>query len=585
MSVGLQVAASAGLLLLGAGGWRLLGGRAEPEPVAGEGAAVLPAVSATLALVEQRASVPAREPVPASVPVNEHELAGRVSDPRDEPLAGAILYVSPDGPPPERFRYHPEWIANLRQRGLRFEFAEAEASGRFRAEFPDFQRVYVAVVDPKDPFLWADPLRGRWLDLPARGVALQVADAPTAEVTVTARVQESREPVLAFACGSRRTSDGLVLASVGAKAGRATCKLPFHPTWTPDEFDLSVEDPRLGRASTRVALAPGERREVELLFRSAVALTGQVVDPSGAPVEGALVCSGTDIRLRGDEPFKPFDPARVKDGARTDAGGWFALEANERHVTVWHAGWSPKTVKREEAARVRLEPRATLRGRLLAPDGAPMSGATLTLDREREGVTDELGRFVFEGVEAGVRGLWLPTRRLVSVVVPSGETVEVELGAEEPLDVTLEVRRGGEPCLDGFEGVGVGLDRTSEVFEFASEGGLLRVTTRLPGRYVLLSRSGALAVVDLAQTNASIELGTTPLSIHAPPGKRVYLVPAGASELVEVMAGRAASRTVAADGLLLYSGLPRGRYGVGIDRQGVQVEVEIADRPVEIRLR
>jgi RNA polymerase sigma-70 factor (ECF subfamily) len=120
MSVGLQVAASAGLLLLGAGGWRLLGGRAEPEPVAGEGAAVLPAVSTTLALVEQRASVPAREPVPASVPVNEHELAGRVSDPRDEPLAGAILYVSPDGPPPERFRYHPEWIANLRQRGLRF---------------------------------------------------------------------------------------------------------------------------------------------------------------------------------------------------------------------------------------------------------------------------------------------------------------------------------------------------------------------------------------------------------------------------------------------------------------------------------
>lgn len=296
------------------------------------------------------------------------------------------------------------------------------------------------------------------------------------------------------------------------------------------------------------------------------------------------MCSGTQIRLRGDEPFKPFDPERVQDGARTDAGGWFALAGSERYVTAWHATLSPKTVKREDAALVRLEPRSAIRGRLLERDGSAMRGALITLDRGREIVTDELGAFAFEGVEAGVRGLRLPSKRCVSVIVSPGETVEVELGAEERLDVTVEIQRGGRPCLEEIGGVGVGTDQFSELFEFGSEDGFLRIASVRPGHYVLLSSTGDLATVDLTFANATLELGTTPLTVHAPPGKRIYLVPAGSNELVELLAGRSAARTVGADGVVQYSGLLRGRYGLGIDRQGVQVELEITDAPVEIRL-
>jgi RNA polymerase sigma-70 factor (ECF subfamily) len=585
VAVGLQVAAGLGAMLLGVASLRLvLGPRDDPGRDPGSAAPAGAAPVASASAPSGEAAAPKRERVAASAPVQERLLSGSVADPRGRPLARTVLYVSPEAAPPARFRYHPEWIASLEQQGTRFEFLETDAEGRFRAAFADHPRVYVAVVEPRDPFLWADPLQGRWLDLPASDVALQVALAPTAEVAVLARVQGSGAQVAAFDCGAQRVSDALVLPGVQARAGRAVLTLPFHPTWSPDEFDLSAEAPELGRASARVRLAPGERREVELSFDAVLALTGRVVDPDGAPVADALVCSGTQIRLRGDEPFKPFEPARVEDGARTDASGWFALEASERYVTVWHPDWSPKTVARAKAALVPLEARAVVRGRLFGRDGRAVSGATLALDRRRETVTDELGRFVFEGVEAGVRGLRLPEKRWVALTVLPGETLEVELGAEERLEVVLEVRRGGEPWLAEIGGVGVGTERISEVVEFRSQDGRLQLSGLRPGRYVLLSGTGDLAVVDLARASAELELGTTPLTVHARPGTRVYLVPAGANELVELLAGRVASRTASAEGVVQYSGLPPGRYGVGIDRCGVALEVELADAPAEVRL-
>ncbi len=581
--VGLKAALAAGLLLFGAAGWRVLESSApaalEPGPV-GEGA------SETLASVtlQGETATLAREAVRAPAIDAERKLSGSVAGPRGRPLEGAIVYISPNGAPPEEFRYHPEWIAHLEQKGMRLEWTKTDDAGRFRAAFSDLERVYVAAVDANDPYLFADPVQGRWLDLPASDVLFQVAEAPTAEVRVRAVVQETGANVLDFACVVRRVSDGLVLPSVVAQAGFAACKLPFHPRWVPDEFDVSIEDEKLGRASTRVRLQAGERRGVELLFHASIGLEGQVVDPSGAPVAGALVFSGTQIRLRGDEPFKPFRPERVEDGARTDASGWFAIEAAERYVSVWHERWSPKTVKREEAALVRLEPRARIQGRLLERDGRAWAGVEVVLDRERKALTDEAGRFAFEDVEAGVRGLRLPSKRTMSITVSSGETVEVELGAEERLDVALELQRGGRPWLEGIGGVLVGVESAGELFEFETSDGVLRVHDASPGHYVLLSGSGVVASADLSRPHGVLELGTTPLTVRAGSGTRLYLVPAGANELVELMAGRVAARTVPAEGVLEYGGLPPGRYGVGIDRRGVQAEVEIADRPVEIAL-
>jgi len=213
-----------------------------------------------------------------------------------------------------------------------------------------------------------------------------------------------------------------------------------------------------------------------------------------------------------------------------------------------------------------------------------MVGAQVSLDRAREVVTDELGRFAFEGVEAGIRGLRLPPKRFVAVAVAPGETVELELGAEELLDIVLAARRDARPWLEEFHGVVVGTGKLADVLEFAAENGAVRLEQVRPGPHVFLSASGDVVVGDLSTSSATLELGTTPLTVHATPGTRVYIVPAGANDLVEVMAGRAASRTVSAEGVLEYAGLARGRYGIGIDRRGVQLEVELAEEAVEVEL-
>ena len=579
------VAAGIGALLLAAGGLAFVVRSRNETGVAEASVALVPTPSADpgSSPAQLASESPRPERAVTSPATDERVLSGRVADARGRPLAGAILYVSPDEPPPAKFHYHPEWVAYLEHEKKRVSFVETDHAGVFRATFADYSRVHAAVVEAKDPFLWADPQHGRWLDLPASDVVFRVKDAPTAEVSVTVRVEESGEPLLAFTCVPWRLGDRAVLAGVPAEAGRALCKLPFRPPVVPDEFQLSIADARHGRAFTQLRLEPGERRDVELVFPARVALSGQVVDPTGAPIEGALVCSGTDIRLRGDEPFKPYDPARVKDGVLTDAAGWFTLEGSARHVTVWHADWSPRTVKSSAAALVRLEPRSSLRGRLLASDGSPASGVVV-LDKKLGCPTDERGRFAFEKVEAGVRGLRLPDKRLVSVIVRPGETIELELGAENRLDVALELLRGGALCLDEIRGAGVGLDPVSEVFEFRAEGGAVPLSLALPGRYVLLSTRCAPVVADLTRASATVELGTTPLTVSATPGTRVYLVPAGASELVELMAGRVSSRTVDATGMLEVPGVAPGRYGVGIDREGVQVEIEVGTEPLEIRL-
>ncbi len=588
--VGVKLALAAGAVVLGAVGWRAVQSSTS-SPAQTEVAA---------AALEPPATARAQEPEPsgareavagehggvAPAAAEERALSGRVVDPRGLAPSGASVYVSSSGPPPEGFFDHPEWLAKLRSEGAHLEMLHADSAGGFQGEFEDLARVYVAVIEVSgagDAYLLPDPAQHRWVELPASDVVLRVADAPTAEVCVQARSGETGALLQEFTCGLRRTSDGRVLRAVEASAGRACALVPFDPRLgIPDEFDVVVETAPGGRAATRVSLSPGEHRELELELEARALIEGRVVDPDGGPVEGALVFSGTQIRMRGDEPYKPFLPERVQDGARTDASGFFAIAGTGRHVTVWHERWSPRTVKREEAALVELGARSSIRGRLLQPDGRPASGVAVALDRARKTTTDELGSFVFEEVEAGVRGLVLPEKRYVGLVVAPGETLEVELGNEEYQDLSLPVQRGGSPAHESFEGALIGMGPEIDFREFGAEGGTLRVEA-IPGRYLLLSRSGALAVVEVV-TGGIVELGTTPLTVRAEPGTRVYLVPSGANELLELMAGRVASRTAPAEGLVEYAGLPRGRYGIGIDREGVQTEVEIGDLPVEVVL-
>jgi hypothetical protein len=315
-------------------------------------------------------------------------------------------------------------------------------------------------------------------------------------------------------------------------------------------------------------------------------IKGRVKDAAGLPVEGALVYFGNQIRMRGDEPFKPFLESRIKDGVRTDFNGGFTIEGKEREVTVWHPEHSPVTVPVAEAGNIVLPQRGGIEGRLLDVNGQPLSGVEVVLDRVRKTKTDPDGGFLFERVEAGVRGLRLPGegKRYVGVQVPPGETVQARIGGFIP-EVALEIFANGEPFTESLNGGLVGLDRVFSFHSIKGSGDRLTVSEVIPGNYLLLTRSGRLARVKVDGPRAEADLGRADLTVHAKEGTRVYVIPAGVHELIPLMGGRVSSQRVPASGKVLISPLPRGRYAVGIDRRGLFVEVEVTGPGAEVTLK
>ena len=390
---------------------------------------------------------------------------------------------------------------------------------------------------------------------------LPVRPAPTATLVVRVVDLSTGAAVRDFTCG---------FESAGLHEGRADgetlrIELPLEDAAAPATVRCRLLSP-VGRepVARDVPVRPGETVEVALALRSGDEVRGRVLGPEGTPVEGALVYLGTLVRLRGDEPFKPFRPERVKDGVRTDTAGAFALRGEGRWVSVWHPDFSPVTLKVEDVAEVRLPPRARLRGRLLDGAGGPASGVEVALDRDRKATTDGEGRFAFDGVEAGVRGLLLPGKRFVAVRVGAGEEAEVEVGAALP-SVLIEVRREGKPFAGTLAGVLVGLDRVGSVVPFRLVDGRGTVEGVMAGRHVLLASSGLVLPVEIRGPEATAELGGGTLTVRAPAGTSLALAPSPADELVDLLALRAAHRAVPEGGSLEFAGLREGEFRILVE--------------------
>jgi hypothetical protein len=215
--------------------------------------------------------------------------------------------------------------------------------------------------------------------------------------------------------------------------------------------------------------------------------------------------------------------------------------------------------------------------------GAPVAGVEVALDRTRKATTDAEGRFAFDAVEAGVRGLLLPGKRHLAVRVAPGESAEVEVGPGIP-EVRVEIREDGKPVAGPLRGVLVGLDRLGSLHEVKAADGACTITGVLPGRFLLLTGSGALAVLELGGPVATIDLGGGTVSVQAPPGTSVSLAPAESDYLVDLLSMRVGSRPVDAQGrapALGFPGLPDGDYRVllqsppGSGRKAGEARVEI----------
>lgn len=558
---GVALAFAAAMLIVGALVWQR--GSSAPSPQqGGPGPAIADAAREPTPIERQQVGATTS---PARV------LAGRVERPDGRPLLGpALLYVSPDGPAPGGVRPMNLAAATALRRAdgasaVRF----SEPGGAFRIDLGHRERAWVEVLAAGTDL----PPAGAWFDAPDEGIVLRLLRAPTAAVRI--RAEAFGSAVRGFAVGVHR-ADGHVVHGGETTDELLELQLPLTTAADGDEFELRGEAPGLGSTTTRVRLITGETQAVVLRFAAPHEVQGIVVDEHGLPVADALVYFGTFERLRGDEPFKPFRPARVLDGVRTDAAGHYALSGAGTRISVFHSGWTPTTVARTDAARVVLRPLGAIVGRLVDPAGRPRAGVSIALDREHPVVTDADGGFRFDGVFAGVRGLCLPERRYVGVAVRSGETAEVEIGRDL---VGVRIRLlGVERAASITRGVAlVGVGPITAVAIAEIDAGVIALPEVRPGRYWLIANGTPLATVELAVPDVEVlvEVGTATLTVRGEPGARVVVVPAGADELLRTIAARPSPTGLGADGTARFAALPPGDYEV-VDAASGRV------RPVQV---
>jgi len=290
-----------------------------------------------------------------------------------------------------------------------------------------------------------------------------------------------------------------------------------------------------------VGVEAGGRVEVTLRFRTDAAIRGRVLGPDDLPLPDALVWLGGPEVARGDEPFKPFDPKRMR-GAVTDREGAFELRGRGSEVTAWHPEFSPATVPTGSAGTIRLPARGSVRGVVVDAGGAPRPGVRLSLDSARSATTGNDGSFLFEKVEAGPRGINVDgdKKRWLVVRVRPGEETFATIGPG--IDrVTVELTAGGRPShLGKGPGVAIGLGSVGSVHHAKSGGSTLVLHDVLPGPFLLLGPEGEIAVFSVDGPRAEADLGGATLLVRADEGAKVSLWPAGeiADDLVVLFARR-----------------------------------------------
>lgn len=590
-SHGVKLAAAVIAVLAGVAWWvsRTPAGAARPEgviattsPLAGADRDVSEALVAP--------ALEGRDAVAALATPAPFVVAGRALTPEGAPLPDEQVYLRPEGPLPAAGPGRVKFALAGADRG-ELRLAETDRDGSFRFELDGAAPVHVGLVRVADPMLQPGP--GTWVEPPAHDLVLRAVPAPVAHLTVRARMRDTGRDVMGFTVVLHGSTTGSY-RTVSTDRDRAEIVVPLSSGTASEEFDVTVEHPSLGRAGRRVGLSPGAREEVELLFDAVDVVAGVVVDELDRPVADALVCFGVQENLRGDEPFKPYRPERIRNGVRTGPDGAFELTGKGRWITAWHAELSPATVPASECERIVLRPRSVVAGTLLDAGGDPVSGATLLMDREREAVTDGAGRFRFEGVEAGIRGIHLPSAerpgdlgsaRVFAVDVPPSATVDVELDAGLP-KVTIELQQEELPYTLNVkdQAVVVGEGRVFSMQIAPVLRGEVRLEDVLPGDYWVLTASGLVSAARLDAARVAADVGTSALTVRAAPGRSLYVAPAGANELVWLMANRVAARRVPTSGALVFSPLPPGEYVVASEGEGELGRVRVDGPTAAIRI-
>jgi DNA-directed RNA polymerase specialized sigma24 family protein len=499
-------------------------------------------------------------------------VSGVVKDESDAPVAGVVLFIGAKADP-----FGLEKPSRLQPGDLLGRVLETDVDGRFSAHWAlGDGRVFVRL----SPVQKVEPVgeSARWIQAPVDDLEFRCKRRPIAVVVVRVNNLSERRPIEGFECSfhtrvhnQRAGTDGEVLEH--------EVVLPENSRDEQVDLVVALSKPlKAVEGIKRLRVLAGERHEVSFGVRvGGGSIRGRVVDPEGQPLAGALVFLGNQIRARGDEPFKPFRRERVKDAVETKDEGLFELVGEGEQVTVWHPHHTSTTVPIDQSGEVVLPARGGIRGRIVDAEGGPLDGVEVTLDRSTRVNTDAEGGFVFEGVEAGVRGLFLPGKRMFAVRVVPGKSTDVVLRPGLP-SVEVNVVRAGQVYAEELNGALYFSGELSPLYTVRAEGGRFTLSDAWPGPYTLLSWQGVIGTVDIRGDRAQLVIGNSRLVVRAPPKTAVWIAPEGSGYFGRLMAARVCWKSTGETGEAVFDAIPDGRYEVGIGQRDLRPRTTVEVR-------
>lgn len=246
------------------------------------------------------------------------------------------------------------------------------------------------------------------------------------------------------------------------------------------EWELSVLEETHVTASPVVVSVPADTASpLEVTCVRAATVTGQVLDPDGAPVEGAKVYYDDESGNLMNELMRAPGP----EATRTAADGTFALlgiPPGEITISATHEEFARGSVSQLSAGPgelladqvIRLTQGGTIEGICFDNEGRTASNRivtvqSMTMSAQRVVTSEADGTFRVEGLEPGNYQIvavdpdmqasgdpnsaaineMFKYMKLATAQVVEGETVTVFLGAppSDPVEVTGKVTQGNEP--------------------------------------------------------------------------------------------------------------------------------------------
>jgi hypothetical protein len=356
-----------------------------------------------------------------------------------------------------------------------------------------------------------------------------------------------------------------------AKNGVASFVVPIRePTMVANVRCEIIEPPAPRPLVKSIDLAPGDDVALDFWLDAVEKTIGRVVDHEQHPVPGAIVFFG-EIRALRSDVFGPPDSKRVSGAVTTDAHGRFELSGALPRVTGWSEGRSATTLDRAPVMLLVLQPCGSIAGELSDASGSPMRAKTVTLDKKLKAVTDEQGRFVFDGLIAGDHLLMLPegARRLVEV--RPGETTRITSGGPT-VDVTISI--AGLRPSSRAQGMLVGRREVRAVISFELTEGSAEVKNVPIGAYWLATAGGTIVSVAVERDGLlSVPGGSADLSVEGPPRVEVDAIPSEAEATAVPLLREIGNTSTGDDGRCVIAPLPAGDYDVwvGSRRQRLRV--------------